>query len=190
MEKQEIQKEITELKSKTYLTRKQRRTMQKLEKKLEGRPVLNAARLRKIKQASIYVVVCISIIGIVGGILWYVTKIPKLPPIDMAGHIEQNPLSHILDKAMPEEVQKHMLEHADGDNAKGKGVIIQYNCKPKYLCEPGFVQKLSKIVKRYPKNVYLAPGNYDGKIILTRLGKREVLSIYDEKKIVDFINDK
>ncbi|MBI4225555.1 hypothetical protein HY612_00405 [Candidatus Roizmanbacteria bacterium] len=86
---------------------------------------------------------------------------------------------------MPEVIQKHMLEHADG---KGKpGVVIQYNCK-KYSCEKDLIGKLKNLVKKYPDSVYLAPGNYDGKIILTKLGEREILAKYDEKKISEFIS--
>ena len=46
---------------------------------------------------------------------------------------------------------------------------------------------MATFAKKYPENVYLAQGNYDGKIILTRLGKREILDKFDEKKIVEFI---
>ena len=79
-----------------------------------------------------------------------------------------------------------MLEHADGDGKNGLGVIIQYNCE-KYRCEKDLIEKLKTLVKKYPKNVYLTPGNYDGKIILTRLGKREILDKFDEQKITSFI---
>ena len=77
-----------------------------------------------------------------------------------------------------------MFEHADG---KGKpGIIIQYNCQ-KYICEPDLVQKLTALVKQYPDNVYLAPNNYDGEIILTKLNEIKILENFDEKIIRDFI---
>lgn len=78
-----------------------------------------------------------------------------------------------------------MLEHADGKGAPG--VIIQYNCQ-KYACESDLAEKLKTIVDKYPQNVYLAPGSYDGKIILTRLGKREILEDFDEGRMIDFID--
>lgn len=126
----------------------------------------------------------LSGIALVGGITLFIKTRPNLPPMDIEGHVEQNPPSHISDREMPEPIQKHMLEHADG---KGKpGILIQYNCK-KYDCEKNVIVKLQALVKKYPENVYLAQGNYDGKIILTRLGKREILDKFDEKKIVEFI---
>lgn len=48
-------------------------------------------------------------------------------------------------------------------------------------------EKLTEIVKDYPKNIYLAPNNYDDKIILTKIGKREILDNFDEQAIRDFI---
>lgn len=122
---------------------------------------------------------------LIGAIIYYISTQPHLPPIDLAGHIEESPGSHLIDEPMPEPIQKHMLEHADG---QGKpGIIIQYNCQ-KYICEKNLVNNLQKLVKKYPENVYLTPGKYDGKIILTKIGKREILKKYDEKKIITFIN--
>ena len=81
------------------------------------------------------------------------------------------PQTHITDIPIPDSMQRHMLEHADG---RGKPrVIIQYNCQ-KYSCEPDLIEKLANLVKKYPDNVYLAPNTYDGKIILTKLGKRQI----------------
>jgi plastocyanin len=107
-----------------------------------------------------------------------------LPPIDTQGHIEQSPPSHILLQPIPEPVQKHMLEHADG---RGRpSIIIQYNCL-KFVCQPDLIQRLTDLAKQYSDNVYLAPNNYDGKIILTKLGKREILDEFNEKNIINFI---
>src|SRR3546814_9080280 len=51
---------------------------------------------------------------------------PSLPPTTMAGHTEELPGGYVLSTPMPEAIQRHMLEHADGTGRPG--VIIQYNC--------------------------------------------------------------
>lgn len=122
--------------------------------------------------------------ALLGGIGWFITTRPNLPPTTAQGHTEDMPQTHITDQQIPDSMQRHMLEHADG---KGKaGIIIQYNCK-KYSCEPDLIAKLTELVKQYPENVYLAPNNYDGKIILTKLGKNQILNTFDEQIIKDFI---
>lgn len=125
-------------------------------------------------------------IAFIAGVAWWINSQPNLPPIDIAGHVEDNPNLHAISEPMPEPIQKHMLEHADGEGKPG--IIIQYNCSKPYICEPGLADKLKNVVKKYPENVYLAPGNYDGKIILTRFGQREILDKLDQKKIEEFIN--
>ena len=194
MEPEIIQKQIEDLKNKTQLTRRERKYLQKLESKLSGNKNLSIPSESKSKSLNIKpiltkILVITSVVLTIAGIIWFISSRPSLPPIDLSGHIEQNPTSHILDTGMTEPIQKHMLEHADGDDKKGQGVIIQYNCK-RYSCEKDFIPKLTALVKKYPKNVYLAPGNYDGKIILTRLNKREILEKFNEEKIVDFIESK
>lgn len=189
-EHQTILSEIEDLKNKQQLNRKERRRLEKLEKKLYGDPSVNSKRFDGFGKYAIYVFITIGIVAAVGGAWVYLSKEPTLPPIDMAGHVEQNPKSHILNSPMSESIQKHMLEHADGDAKNGEGVIIQYNCTKPYICEEGLVDKLKGIVKIYPKNVYLAPGNYKGLIVLTKLGKREILDSYDEQKITSFVTNK
>jgi len=188
MELETIKKQIDDLKNKPQLTRKERRYLQKLENKLSGNK--NPSKpLNDIKQVPTKILFITLAVIIIAGISWFISTRPNLPPIDLAGHIEENPSTHILDQEMTEPIQKHMLEHADGDDKKGQGAIVQYNCK-KYSCEKDLISKLTSIVKKYPKNVYLAPGNYDGKIILTRLNKREILEKFDEKKVINFIENK
>ena len=182
METEMIQKQIEDLKNKPQLTRKERRYLQKLESKLSGNK--NPSKPLNIKPVLTKISVITLIMLIIAGITWFVSSRPNLPPIDLAGHIEENPPSHILDQEMTEPIQKHMLEHADGKGAPG--IVIQYNCK-KYNCEKDLIPKLTTLVKKYPNNVYLAPGNYDGKIILTRLNKREILEKFDQEKIINFI---
>ena len=194
MEPETVQKQIEGLKSKEQLTRRERRYLQKLESKLSGnknsnKPFELEGKPFNIKSILIEILIIVVVALIIIGIIWFAASRPNLPPIDLAGHIEQNPPSHILDQEMTEAIQKHMLEHADGDDKKGQGMIIQYNCK-KYSCEKDFIPKLTTLVKKYPKNIYLAPGNYDGKIILTKLGQRKTLSSFDEGQITDFITGK
>lgn len=185
MEPDAIPKQIENLKSKQQLTRKERRYLQKLENKLSEKKDSN--KPFNIKQVLAKISIIILVLLVIAGIMWFVASRPNLPPIDLAGHIEQNPSAHILDQPMPELIQKHMLEHADG---KGKsGILIQYNCK-KYSCEKNLIDKLKTLVKKYPENVYLAPNNYDGKIIITKLNQRKILSSFDEGQIVDFITNK
>ena len=185
MDKELIVQKINELKEKAQLNRHERRYLAKLENKMSPSKISSNIPWKSILTKFL---IALTILFFMGGLYFYIKSRPNLPPIDMSWHIEENPPNHMLDTAMPEVVQKHMLEHADG---KGDpGIIIQYNCNMPYRCEPGLVSKLKQLVKKYPKNVYLAPGNYSGMIILTRLNKREILNSYNEPKILEFINVK
>lgn len=109
-----------------------------------------------------------------------------LPPTDMKGHIESNPDSHILKKQMRIEIQKHMLEHADGVEGGKGGVIINYNCED-FVCENGLIENLEDFVNQYDY-VYVAP--FDGmtsKIALTKLGRIQTFEEYDYTSIKQFI---
>ncbi|MCH8741541.1 cupredoxin domain-containing protein [Patescibacteria group bacterium] len=159
------------------LEKKQREETKKGERRKEK---LSEAP-KKISRYFFYIFIGVGVIGLFG---WFIANRSNLPPMTMQGHIEQSPPSHILDKRIPENIQQHMLEHADGGGKPG--IIIQYNCD-KFDCETDLVERLTDLVKQYPKNVYLAPNNYDGKIILTRLGKREILDSFNEQKIRNFI---
>ncbi len=109
---------------------------------------------------------------------------PHLPPTEIGGHTEAVPPGHIFSTHMPELVQRHMLEHADGKGPPG--VMVQYNCED-YVCEPGLVEKLENLARQYSTYVYLAPSDYDGKIILTKLGALEILEGFDKRRIERFI---
>lgn len=122
---------------------------------------------------------------ILGGLAWFLSSSPNLPPTSMQNHSENSPPSHILTQPIPGAIQRHMLEHADGKTIPG--IIIQYNCND-FDCEPELVQNLTALVEKYPNNVYLAPNNYDGKIIITKLGRREIMDSFDEQAIKTFIN--
>lgn len=125
-------------------------------------------------------------VAVIGGLGWFISTRPSLPSTTAQGHTEDMPQAHVADTPIPDSMQRHMLEHADG---KGRpGIIIQYNCE-KYSCGPDLVTKLTELAKQYPDNVYLAPNNYDGKIILTKLGKYQILDSFDEQTIKKFISE-
>ncbi|MBI4608092.1 MAG: DUF3105 domain-containing protein [Candidatus Rokubacteria bacterium] len=79
--------------------------------------------------------------------------------------------------SIPKELQVHNLE--DG------GVLVQYNCPPG--C-PDLVEKLAAIVRRYEKQVILAPyPGMDKRIALTAWGRIDKFDELDEKRIARFI---
>ena len=90
----------------------------------------------------------------------------------MQGHTERVPPSHILKKSMAIDIQKHMLEHVDGNDGAGGGVLINYDCKT-YDCKEDLIDKLEAFAGKY-SHVYVAPfKNMESKIILTKLGRLE-----------------
>jgi len=128
----------------------------------------------------------ISILIIVA-IIWAVSSVSVWPPIDMRGHIEVNPPAHILKEPMSLDIQKHMLEHADGVEEGPPGIIINYNCID-YACEPNLIENLEAFAIKYPETVYVAPFNrMKAIIVLTKLGRREILQEYNEDIIEAFI---
>jgi len=153
---------------------------QSTDSKKEKKPFLN----KKIKNWGIFIVILVLIVG---GIYLILPKGQTLPPTDMQGHIEVSPPSHVMKEPMRIEVQKHMLEHADGAEGGPPGIIINYNCKD-YDCEPDLIEKLEAFADKYPKNVYVAPfKNMEVKIALTKLGRIQVLEEYNEQAIDNFI---
>lgn len=131
-----------------------------------------------------------GLIGLIaaGGLGWLgysLVTAKRLPPTDMANHIEVSPPGHILTGPMPLAIQKHMLEHADGGGPPG--VIINYNCV-KFRCSEGMIERLATIARSYPTFVYLAPfPDMDVKIAVTRLGNIITLDEVDEGRIREFI---
>lgn len=186
MEELEQNRKMAELKQPVSskverLTKKERRQLKKQRKQEERRREQRRITIKKIVNVIIFILV---IGGGIFALIRFSLTAPQLPPTSMEGHIEQSPSSHILNQPMPETIQKHMLEHADG---RGRpGVIIQYNCDT-FECEPDLIKKLTDLAKQYPDNVYLAPNTYDGKIILTKLGKRKILNEFEEEAIRNFI---
>jgi len=177
MEELEKNKQVAE----RQLTKKERRHLEKENKREERRREEHKNKTQKL--VSIAVVILIGGGGLLG-LGWFLLSRPLLPPTVMQNHVEQSPPSHIMTVPIPDRIQRHMLEHADGGGRPG--VIIQYNCE-KFTCESDLVQKLTELVEDYPEHVYLAPNNYDGKIILTKLGRRKILDELDEQIIRDFI---
>ena len=139
--------------------------------------------IKKVRNWSFLII----IVGlIIAGIVWGISNIERLPPTDMDGHIESNPISHILKEPMSIVIQKHMLEHADGVEKGRGGVIINYNCKD-YPCEENLIENLESFASEYDY-VYVAPfKGMDAKIALTKLGNIDILEEYDEIRIKNFI---
>lgn len=136
------------------------------------------------KKIGKYLLYAIGGIVIIGGIGWFLSSRPNLPPTTIENHSEDSPPAHILTEPISDRIQRHMLEHADGGGRPG--ILIQYNCRS-FECEPDLIEQLTDLVRQYPDNVYLAPNNYDGKIILTKEGRREILDSFDEEAIGNFI---
>ena len=137
---------------------------------------------RRIKRWSISIVILVLLVG---GIWYFAASAKLLPPTVMEGHIEVSPPSHILKEPMGIAVQKHMLEHADGEDRPG--IILNYNCKD-FNCEPGLIQNLEEFAEKYPENVYVAPfPKMDAKIALTKLGRIKVMDEFNEEEIDRFI---
>lgn len=175
MENQNIDPDLT------TLTKKERKQMRREERKKEHNKERNKQTTKNITTIAIAVLV---VGGVVFALGWFIASRPNLPPTSMQNHIEESPPAHIVTQPIPDKIQRHMFEHADG---KGKpGIIIQYNCRD-FDCEAGLIQQLTDLVKQYPDNVYLAPNNYDGKIILTKLGRQKILDNFDKQVIEDFI---
>lgn len=164
------------------ISRRQRQQLKQEAKAAEERRQIWRKRLRRGSRIGLVVVVVAGVLGGLGA--WLGTR-KVLPPTTMANHAELSPRAHILTEPMRAEIQKHMLEHADGSGPPG--VIIQYNCK-KFSCPADLVPNLTRIAEAYPKFVYLAPNpTMDAKIALTRLNEILVLEEYDPARIRQFI---
>ena len=146
-------------------------------------------KLFPIKKIGIWSIIIGVIAILVWGIALLIPNTTGLPPTDLKGHIESNPQSHILKKQMRIEVQKHMLEHADGVEGGKGGVILNYNCQD-YICDENLMGNLEDFANKYDY-VYVAP--FDGmtsKIALTKLGSIKTFEEYDTESIKQFIEGK
>ncbi len=89
------------------------------------------------------------------------------PPSGMQDHVESYPPCRIC-----------------GQPTDRPGILVQYNCAS---C-PEVVAKLTRIVERYPRGVYLAPyPRMSPRIALTTFGRLETMEEVDEARIVAFI---
>ncbi len=80
------------------------------------------------------------------------------------------------------------MERGGGHHRRGS-MLVQYNCD-KYDCEPGMVNELETIVRRFADNVYPAPyPDMDAKIALAAPGRLVVLEQFDESRITQFISE-
>jgi len=147
-------------------------------------PFLTPEKKKKIRNWGIVIIVIVAI-----GFTFYFLSISikTLPPTDFRGHIEVSPPSHILKEPMDIQVQRHMLEHADGNQNGPGGIIINYNCID-HDCESDLIEELEAFAEKYPANVYVAPfPKMSVKIALTRQGNIVTLDNYDVTAIEDFI---
>ena len=146
------------------------------------KPLLDSAAKKRMK---IWSVIIISIILLSLG-AYFASTAKTFPPTYIKGNVEASPPSHVLRNPLRIEVQKHMLEHADGEENGRGGVIINYDCR-NYTCEDGLIGKLEGFADEFDF-VYIAPyKNMKAKIALTRLGSIKVLDAYDEDAIRGFI---
>ena len=141
---------------------------------------------RTVKRRVVYAGVGVLLVaGLVFVIAQAVTA-KVYPPTGMQDHVESYPECRICPAPIPGVIQRHILEHREPGNPGDKpGILVQYNCAP---C-PEVVAKLTRIVERYPRGVYLAPyPRMSPRIALTTLGQVETMDEVDEGRIVAFIN--
>ena len=150
----------------------------------EERNARNAAKRRK-RLVTYSAIGVLLVAGLVFVIAQAVTA-KVYPPTGMQDHVESYPECRICPAPIPDTIQRHILEHREPGNPGDKpGILVQYNCAS---C-PEVVAKLTRIVERYPRGVYLAPyPRMSPRIALTTLGRVETMDEVDEGRIVAFIN--
>ncbi|MCH7951304.1 hypothetical protein IH980_01015 [Patescibacteria group bacterium] len=159
-----------------------RHERKKLRKALKRQEQQKIARVANIQAWVIRGVVAVALTA--GGYFWWTNR-SVLPPTNFTGHIEQSPESHILDKPMSILIQKHMIEHADGEGPPG--VVINYNCED-FECEPELIEELADIANQYPEFVYVAPfPGMTKKLAITRFKKIETFDSFDKEALIRFI---
>ncbi len=92
-------------------------------------------------------------------------------------HYDQKAQDGVHNQPIPNELQVHNLE--DG------GVMVQYDCPDG--CEE-LVEQLTGVVSRSKSEVILAPyPEMESRIVLTAWGRIDRLEVFDEERIIDFI---
>ncbi|MBI2641730.1 hypothetical protein HYW87_04015 [Candidatus Roizmanbacteria bacterium] len=105
MEDTQIEKEISILKQKPQLTRRERRRFRKLEKRQER---LKQLKYRGLKRLIKITIILIIITAIVGGIGWYIAKQPKIPESEIIsrGGLHWHPTITVIIKGEEQEIAK------------------------------------------------------------------------------------
>lgn len=166
----------------TQLSKQERRRLRNERKHERKSAEKSKIQRQKIIKRLIWLLIGV---GIIVAVVFAASNKKILPPTSMQNHIEQSPKTHIVDKPMDNRIHKHMLEHADGTGPPG--IIINYNCVD-FDCEADLINKLTALVNEYPANVYLAPyPRMSAKLVLSALGRQEILNEFDEQKIQNFI---
>lgn len=161
------------------LPRHERKKLKKALKRQEQQKIARVANIQA------WVIRGIIAVALTAGVYFWWSNRSALPPTEFAGHIEQSPESHIIDRPMPILVQKHMLEHADGGGPPG--VVINYNCED-FDCEPELIEELADIANQYPEFVYVAPfPGMTKKLAITRYKKIETFDSFDKEALIRFI---
>jgi hypothetical protein len=143
------------------------------------------ARRRSARRWALYALAALVVLGGGAFALFSAATAKVYPPTGIAGHIESYPPCRICPTPIPEEIQRHILEHREpGGPTDRPGILVQYSCAP---C-PEVVARLTSVVERYPSGVYLAP--YPGMsplVAVTTLGQIEAMDAVDEARIIAFI---
>ncbi|MCH7801799.1 MAG: DUF3105 domain-containing protein [Chloroflexi bacterium] len=132
--------------------------------------------------------VLVIVVALIGGLYYYTTTLKELPPTAFGPtHSESFPPQQINTVPIPRPIQEHIMERGGRTHPTG-GMLVVYNCVD-YECDQDVVETLTRIVRSYPPQVYLAPfPTMDAKIALTSPGRRLTLDTLDENKIREFLD--
>lgn len=154
--------------------------------------------MKKTRGRIIYTLIGVSVLGL---IVWSVTrprpgesllnqgnqhlsdmtqshKAYNSSPPTSGPHLNQKALWGVSDEQIIDELQIHNLE--DG------GVVLHYNPE---VTDEATIALLSKIVNKYPDKVLLEPyAGLETPIVLTAWTKIDKLAIFDEERIISFID--
>lgn len=105
MEKEQIEKEISLLKQKTQLTKKERRRLKKIKKHRERLKRQRDRKLKKVIKIALFIII---IVGAVGGIASYLAKQPKIEESEIVSKrgLHWHPTLTIIIKGEKKELPK------------------------------------------------------------------------------------